>query len=434
MINWNTLTAEQQTQILMRPASTTAASVSEKVKNIISSVKERGDEAVLEFTRQFDCSSSTTLKLDAEQLTKLADLVPEKIQKAIEMAYENIERFHIAQKQNTITVETRPGVICEQRTDPIESVGFYIPGGSAPLPSTVLMLGIPARIAGCNTISLCTPPNAKGLIAPEIAYAAKRCGIENIYLCGGAQAIAAMAFGTKVISKAGKIFGPGNRFVTEAKQQVSQMGDGAAIDMPAGPSEVLVLADENANPAFIAADLLSQAEHGEDSQAILVCSSRKIVAQVRAEINKQLQTLSRQSIAKAAMNNARYIVTNSVTESVNVSNLYAPEHLILQTDNARDLLPIIKNAGSIFLGAWSPESAGDYASGTNHVLPTYGFSRTYSSLGLSDFVRRYTVQEISKQGLQQIGHAVSVLAAVEGLDAHEQAVLIRLKAIEETCK
>ncbi|MCW8108355.1 histidinol dehydrogenase [Alteromonas ponticola] len=434
MIVWNTLTYDQQKQALSRPAQASADSVKEKVSEIIRAVKARGDEAVLEYTRQFDCPSLTSLTLSTTQLAALAQQVNRETRLAIQDAYTNIKRFHCAQEQPSVVVETRPGVVCEQHTSALESVGLYIPGGSAPLPSTVLMLGVPAQIAGCDNKVLCTPPNAQGTIAAEIAFAASLCGIEKVYLCGGAQAIAAMAFGTQTIPKVDKIFGPGNRFVTEAKQQLSQRTDGASMDMPAGPSEVLVIADDQANPEFIAADLLSQAEHGEDSQAILVCSSQYVIEQTQAEVERQLQVLARQNTARAAMNNARYILTDSVLDAVKVSNLYAPEHLIVQTDDARALLPQIKNAGSIFLGAWSPESAGDYASGTNHVLPTYGFSRTCSSLGLSDFVRRFTVQEISQQGLTQLAETICVLAAAEGLDAHKRAVSIRVQSLQEAAK
>ncbi|NMH61349.1 histidinol dehydrogenase [Alteromonas ponticola] len=434
MITWNTLTSAQQKDALTRPVMALAGSVKSKVSEIINAVEQRGDEAVLELTRQFDCNTLKTLPLSSRQLTELASQVNDVTRQAIEAAYANIKRFHIAQQQPAVVVETRPGVICEQHSDAIESVGLYIPGGSAPLPSTVLMLGVPAQVAGCKTRILCTPPNVNGTIAPEIAYAASLCGIQKVFLCGGAQAIAAMALGTQTITKVDKIYGPGNRFVTEAKQQVSQRNDGAAIDMPAGPSEVLVIADASANAQFVAADLLSQAEHGEDSQAILVCSSKEVIEQTQRAVESQLQVLSRQSTASVAMKNARYILTQSVDESVLVSNQYAPEHLIVQTEDARALLPAIKNAGSVFLGAWSPESAGDYASGTNHVLPTYGFARTYSSLGLSDFVRRYTVQEITQQGLQEIGQTICVLAEAEGLDAHKRAVSIRLQALEEASK
>ena len=293
------------------------------------------------------------------------------------------------------------------------------------------MLGVPALVAGCENKLLCTPPNKEQLIAPEIAYAARKCGIDKIFLCGGAQAIAAMALGTDSVPQVDKIFGPGNSFVTEAKQQVSQRADGAAIDMPAGPSEVLVLADEFANPEFVAADLLSQAEHGPDSQAILVSNSATLIEEAKAAVERQLATLSRAEIARPAMENARYILADSIEQAIEASNSYAAEHLIVQIENARDYLPKIKYAGSIFLGPWSPESAGDYASGTNHVLPTYGYAKNYSSLGLLDFMRRYTIQELSADGMRNLGPAIMALAAAEGLDAHEQAVALRMQALKQ---
>lgn len=309
----------------------------------------------------------------------------------------------------------------------LTSVGLYIPGGSAPLPSTVLMLGVPAQVAGCPRKILCSPPNQEKTLHPAILYAAHKCGVDEIYLVGGAQAIAAMALGTESIKKVDKIFGPGNSFVTEAKQQVSQMPNGAAIDMPAGPSEVLVIADSKANPAFVAADLLSQAEHGVDSQAVLISDSEALIQATQQQIAAQLKTLSREVIASKAMQHASYILTQDLPQAVEVSNQYAPEHLIVQTENPRQYLSSIQYAGSIFLGAWSPESAGDYASGTNHVLPTYGYTRNYSSLGLNDFYRRYTVQELSFEGLKNLGDCIMDLADAEGLDAHKQAVAIRLQ-------
>jgi histidinol dehydrogenase len=359
-------------------------------------------------------------------LQSIANKLEDKVKKAIDVAYDNIKTFHQKQQYQSIVTETSKGVTCELHYAPLEAVGLYIPGGSAPLPSTVLMVGVAAQVADCPTRILCTPPNAEGGIHPAIAYAAVLCGINEVNLVGGAQAIAAMALGTESVSKADKIFGPGNAFVTEAKQQVSVLPAGPAIDMPAGPSEVLVIADESADPVFVAADLLSQAEHGEDSQAILVSNSEALINATKQQVTAQLCDLSRAGIAIVSMQNARYILTDSVDEALAVSNQYAPEHLIVQTENARGLLPKLKNAGSIFLGKWSPESAGDYASGTNHVLPTYGYARNYSSLGVADFYRRYTVQELSYDGLKNIGDAIMDLADAEGLDAHRNAVALRL--------
>ena len=430
MINWSTLSDAEKTEALSRPAMADSESLRNTVAGILADVTSRGDDAVLEYTRKFDCPSLEALQLSTEARDALAAQVTAEVQDAIKTAFNNVKQFHEAQYPEDIRLTTTPGVVCEQRFTGLEAVGLYIPGGSAPLPSTVMMLGVPSLVAGCKRRVLCTPPNAEQQIAPEIAFAANLCGIEEIYLCGGAQAIAAMAFGTDTITKVDKIFGPGNSFVTEAKQQVSQRADGAAIDMPAGPSEVLVLADANASAEFVASDLLSQAEHGPDSQAILVSESQALIEATKTEVTAQLARLSRESIASKAMQNARYILADSVEQAIEVSNAYAPEHLIVQIDNARDYLPAIKHAGSIFLGPWSPESAGDYASGTNHVLPTYGYARNYSSLGLLDFMRRYTIQELSEDGMRNLGPAIMQLADAEGLDAHRDAVRYRLEALQ----
>ncbi|MDC8831793.1 histidinol dehydrogenase [Alteromonas gilva] len=431
MINWSSLSAADKASALARPAMADSAALRTTVAEILTAVESRGDEAVLEYTRRFDSAGLNTLRLPVAQRDELATRVSPQVKSAIKTAFSNIKQFHDAQYPQDIRLTTTPGVVCEQRFTALEAVGLYIPGGSAPLPSTVMMLGVPAMVAGCKRKVLCTPPNQAQEIAPEIAFAAQCCGIEEIYLCGGAQAIAAMAFGTQSIIKVDKIFGPGNSFVTEAKQQVSQRADGAAIDMPAGPSEVLVLADGNADAQFVASDLLSQAEHGPDSQAILVTDSAALINAVKEAVTEQLTHLSRNSIAARAMENARYILADSLSEAISVSNDYAPEHLIVQCDNARELLPELKHAGSIFLGPWSPESAGDYASGTNHVLPTYGYARNYSSLGLLDFMRRYTIQELSADGMRNLGPAIMQLADAEGLDAHKNAVGYRLNKLQQ---
>ena len=430
IIEWGNLTEQQQIEALLRPAMKDSVMLRDTVTKIVSRVRQSKDAAVLEYTKQFDGAVLNNLRLDTAAIEEAESKLKTQVKAAIDHAYANIKTFHKAQLPQDIRIETAPGVICEQRHAALEKVGLYIPGGSAPLPSTVLMLGVSAQVAGCELPILCTPPSPQGTIAPEICYAAKICGIQHIYLCGGAQAIAAMAFGTETIPKVDKIFGPGNSFVTEAKQQVSQVVGGAAIDMPAGPSEVLVIADAHANAGFVAADLLSQAEHGTDSQAILVSDDRSLIAKVQQQVALQLAQLSRRDIASKAVDNSRYILTESVAESVLVSNAYAPEHLIVQTDNARELLATLKHAGSIFVGAYSPESAGDYASGTNHVLPTYGYARNYSSLGLLDFMRRYTVQELSREGLENIADAIMDLADAEGLDAHRNAVKIRLTGLD----
>lgn len=430
MITWSSLSNNEKKQALARPAMANSQQLKHTVAEIIARVEAEGDKAVLDYTRKFDCPDLTDLVLSQENIDALAAQVTPEVANAIDTAFNNIKTFHEAQKPSDISLTTTPGVHCELRFTALDAVGLYIPGGSAPLPSTVLMLGVPALVAGCKNKLLSTPPNKQRLIAPEIAYAARKCGIDNVFLCGGAQAVAAMALGTESIPQVDKIFGPGNSFVTEAKQQVSQRADGAAIDMPAGPSEVLVLADEFANPEFVASDLLSQAEHGPDSQAILVSNSETLIEDARAAVERQLATLSRADIARPAMENARYILADTIEQAIEASNAYAAEHLIVQIENARDYLPKIKHAGSIFLGPWSPESAGDYASGTNHVLPTYGYAKNYSSLGLLDFMRRFTIQELSADGMRNLGPAIMALAAAEGLDAHEQAVALRLQALK----
>ncbi len=430
MIDWSSLNAAGQEQALARPQSSQSAQVANAVTAVIEQVKQGGDAALKTLTAKFDQVELPQLQLGQEALDKLANSLDETVKSAIDLAFDNILQFHEAQAPQDRFIETSPGVNCEMRYAPLGTVGLYIPGGTAPLPSTVLMLGVPAMVAGCATKVLCTPPNKSGGIHPAIAYAAVKCQIDAVYLVGGSQAIAALALGTESIPKADKIFGPGNAYVTEAKQQVSQLPAGPAIDMPAGPSEVLVIADAHADPAFVAADLLSQAEHGIDSQAVLVCDDAGQIAAVKQQVAEQLAQLPRREIAVQAMQHARYIKSNDIDQSIAISNQYAPEHLIVQVEQARRYLADLKNAGSIFLGAWSPESAGDYASGTNHVLPTYGYARNHSSLGLLDFYRRYTVQELSRQGLENIGPAIMALAGAEGLDAHLNAVAIRLQDSE----
>jgi histidinol dehydrogenase len=343
------------------------------------------------------------------------------------VAVKNIDTFHTAQKLQTVDVETLPGVRCQQVTRPVASVGLYIPGGSAPLFSTVLMLATPARIAGCQKVVLCSPPP----IADEILYAAKLCGVQAVYKVGGAQAISALAFGTDSIPKVDKIFGPGNAYVTEAKRQVSQRLDGAAIDMPAGPSEVLVIADSGATPDFVASDLLSQAEHGPDSQVILLTPDADMAKRVGEAVERQLADLPRADTARQALAASRLIVARDLAQCIAISNQYGPEHLIIQTRSARDLVDSITSAGSVFLGDWSPESAGDYASGTNHVLPTYGYTSTCSSLGLADFQKRMTVQELSREGFASLASTIETLAAAERLSAHKNAVTLRVAALKE---
>ncbi|MGR5141536.1 histidinol dehydrogenase [Photobacterium sp. DNB23_23_1] len=422
---WQSLSINQQENLLERPAITEGANITAIVANVIADIRNRGDQALLELTEKFDGVKPDSIKVSEDEVSAACARLSDDMKQALQQAYKNIATFHKAQKQPTLRVETQPGVVCEQVTRPINSVGLYIPGGSAPLPSTVLMLGVPAQIAGCREVVLCSPPP----IADEILYVAKLCGITNIYNAGGSQAVAAMAYGTETVTKVDKIFGPGNAFVTEAKRQVSNDFRGAAIDMPAGPSEVLVIADNSADPDFIAADLLSQAEHGPDSQVVLLTPDPSIADRTADAIQQQLKALPRADIARQALGSSILIVAESLTQCVSISNHYGPEHLIVQTRNPRDLVSQLDNAGSIFLGNWSPESVGDYASGTNHVLPTYGYTRTYSSLGLADFSKRMTVQELSADGLRELAPTVVAIAEAEGLDAHKRAVTIRMEKL-----
>ncbi|MGL5429520.1 MAG: histidinol dehydrogenase [Vibrio sp.] len=424
---WHSLSEAQQQSILQRPAITEGANITAAVAQVVAKVRSEGDAALFELTEKFDRVKPASLRVSREEMDAAAARLSETMKQALELAYHNISKFHQAQKMQPIKVETMPGVVCEQVTRPINQVGLYIPGGSAPLPSTVLMLGVPAQIAGCRKVVLCSPPP----IADEILYVAKLCNIDEVYNLGGGQAIAAMAYGTQTVPKVDKIFGPGNAYVTEAKRQVSNDFRGAAIDMPAGPSEVLVIADETADADFIAADLLSQAEHGPDSQVVLVTPSPVLADQVIDALQQQLKTLTRASIAEQALASSLIIIAESLTQAVAISNYYGPEHLIVQTRNPRELVPLLDNAGSIFLGDWSPESVGDYASGTNHVLPTYGYTRTYSSLGLADFSKRMTVQELSADGLLLLAPTVVTMAQAEGLDAHQRAVTIRVEKLQK---
>jgi len=427
IINWSSLDEAAQQQALARPAIADNATLSAQVANILDLVKTQGDKALYDLTAKFDGIALSTLRVSQDQVIAAKAALTEKRIKAIETAYGQIKRFHAAQQHQDVDVETTPGVKCILKSEAIESVGLYIPAGSAPLPSTVLMLGVPSQIAGCNRAVLVCPPDKNGQLANEILVAAGLCGITEIYTVGGAQACAALAYGTETIKPVNKVFGPGNKFVTEAKKQLSQQVPGFAIDMPAGPSEVLVIGDKNSNPAFIAADLLSQAEHGPDSQVVLVSNSEALLTAVDTELQKQLATLSRRDIAVVALEQSRLILTDSIEQAVEVSNVYGPEHLIVQTDNPQSLLATLRNAGSIFVGAYTPESAGDYASGTNHVLPTYGYSKVVSSLSLADFSRRFTVQEITRSGLQSLSECIIELTDAEGLDAHQRAVTIRLE-------
>ncbi|MEZ9392782.1 histidinol dehydrogenase [Vibrio echinoideorum] len=422
---WQSLSESQQDSVLERPAITEGANITATVSDVIAKVRNEGDAALKELTEKFDRVTPESIRVSSTEIEEACARLTPEMKQALEQAYSNIAKFHEAQKPQPIKVETQPGVVCEQVTRAINTVGLYIPGGSAPLPSTVLMLGVPAQIAGCRKVVLCSPPP----IADEILYVANLCKIDEVYNVGGGQAVAAMAYGTESVSKVDKIFGPGNAYVTEAKRQVSNDFRGSAIDMPAGPSEVMVIADETADADFIAADLLSQAEHGPDSQVVLVTPSPVIADQVTDAVQKQLKELSRANIAQQALASSLIIIAESITQAIAISNFYGPEHLIVQTKNPRELLPLLDNAGSIFLGDWSPESAGDYASGTNHVLPTYGYTKTYSSLGLADFSKRMTVQELTADGLKGLAPTVVTMAEAEGLDAHKRAVTIRVEKL-----
>ena len=401
-------------------------SIKSNVIEIVEQVRLNGDEALRSYALKFDRIKLEDLFIGAEEIADIAASIPSEARAAIDIAYDNIKLFHSTQASKEQKVETMEGVECWRESRPIEKVGLYIPGGSAVLPSTFLMLGIPAVLAGCKEIVVCSPPQKDGKTNCYVAYCAVKLGIKKIYLAGGAQAVAAMAFGTESVPKVYKIFGPGNRYVTQAKQLVQSVAM-TAIDMPAGPSEVLVIADETANPSFVASDLLAQAEHGADSQAILVGTSDEVIQKVLQEVQLQLEFLPRKEVTAKAIENSYAVLVENLQQAISFSNSYAPEHLILATTAFKSLIPSIKNAGSVFLGNLTPESAGDYASGTNHTLPTSGFAKAYSGVSLDSFLKKITFQHITEQGLQNIGRTVEVLAAAEGLDAHKNAISIRLK-------
>ena len=400
----------------------------ENVSTILKNVKANGDAAVLEYEEQFDKVKLASLVVTEEEMKEAESQVPIELKVAILLAQRNIYTFHKKQKFEGKKVETMEGVTCWQKAVGIEKVGLYIPGGTAPLFSTVLMLAVPAKIAGCKEIVLCTPPDKEGKINPAILYAAQVSGVSKIFKAGGVQAIGAMAYGTESVPKVYKIFGPGNQYVMAAKQQVA-MHD-VAIDMPAGPSEVMVIADETSNPAFVAADLLSQAEHGVDSQVVLVTTSEKFLGEVEYEVQHQLSRLPRWQIAEKSLENSKLILVKDMDEAIKMANEYAPEHLIIETKDYMDLAEKVVNAGSVFLGAYTPESAGDYASGTNHTLPTNGYAKAYSGVSLDSFIRKITFQEINREGIQNIGPAIEVMASNEHLDAHKNAVSVRLNSLK----
>ena len=409
-------------EIVKRPVMDIAA-LEKSVVGVLKDVKKNGDAALLNYTRQFDKVKLTDLIVSRKELESAK--VPAELETAMKVAYENIFVFHLAQKEQVKIIETSPGVKCWRKNAAVEKIGLYIPGGSAPLFSTVLMLAIPAKIAGCSEIILCTPPGKNGKVNEAVLFAAKICGIRKVFKVGGAQAIAAMAYGTETVQKVNKIFGPGNRYVTCAKQLIQK--EGTAIDMPAGPSELAVLADDSAIPAFVAADLLSQAEHGPDSQVVLVSDSENVITEVIKEIDAQKNVLPRKEIALTALKNSKAILVKSMSEGIELLNEYAPEHLIICCKDEEAIADQVINAGSVFLGNYSPESAGDYASGTNHTLPTNGHAKAYSGVSLDSFVKKITFQKISKEGLVKLGNTIEVMAKAEGLDAHSNAVTIRMR-------
>lgn len=418
---------ESWSELIQRPTQD-YATLEETVSLIFKEVAQKGDLALSKYTSLFDGVSINSLKVTPEEFAAAESEINSDLRIALVRAQSNIEAFHRAQKTDIVTVETTPGVICWQEKRPIEKVGLYIPGGTAPLFSTVLMLAIPAKLAGCKEIVLCSPPRKDGSIAPEILYAAQLCGVTDVFKVGGIQAIAALTFGTNSVPKVSKIFGPGNQYVTVAKQVATRYG--VAIDLPAGPSEVLVYADETAVPAFVASDLLSQAEHGSDSQVVLVASDDRILAQVQQELNQQLEQLSRKEITRKAIENALMVSIPNPQEALDFINAYGPEHFIVCSKNEDFILNGLQNAGSVFVGNFTPESAGDYASGTNHTLPTNGYAHNYSGVNLDSFLKSMTFQKISPEGLKNLGKTIEVMAATEGLDAHKNAVTIRLNTLK----
>jgi histidinol dehydrogenase len=418
---------ENWASLLERPTKT-VDDIEATVKEIFTAVQNNGDKAVQQYTTQFDGIALDTILVSDEEVQNAIASVSDELKAAIQLAKSNIEKFHTAQKTNRVSVETAPGVQCWQEKRPIQKIGLYIPGGTAPLFSTVLMLAVPAKIAGCKEVVLCSPPDAAGNLNPAILYAANLCGVTKILKVGGIQAIAGMTFGTATIPKVYKIFGPGNQYVTVAKQLATQFG--VAIDMPAGPSELLVVADDSAVPAFVASDLLSQAEHGTDSQVILVSTSKQMIESVEEEVQSQLAILPRKAIAEKAIANSKLIFVENAAIALDLINEYGPEHFIVCTENNDYYVDNIANAGSVFIGNYTPESAGDYASGTNHTLPTNGYAKNYSGVNLDSFMKSMTFQKISEAGIQTIGKAIEIMAEKEGLQAHKNAVTLRLNAIE----
>ena len=429
ILDWAALDEGRRVDVLRRPAQRDAAGLLERARLIVDDVRARGDAALHEYTERLDGVRLQSIEVTEAEFAAAETLLTPEQRAALERAIDTVTRFHELQTLAPLRLETAPGVVCERVAAPLDSVGLYVPAGTAPLPSTALMLAVPARIAGCPVRIICTPPRPDGAADPAVLVTARLCGISRVFKLGGAQAVAAMAYGTDSVPKVVKIFGPGNSWVTAAKQIVAQDADGAALDMPAGPSEVLVVADEAARPEFVAADLLAQAEHSTDAQVVLVTTSAAVARACVQEVARQLALLPRKAIAGQSIGESRVITVPDLATAMDVSNRYAPEHLILQVKEPRALLPRVRNAGSVFLGAWTPETMGDYCSGTNHVLPTYGHARAYSGLGVLDFVKRITVQELSAEGLQDLGPTARTLARLESLDAHANAVTVRLDAL-----
>jgi histidinol dehydrogenase len=434
ILDWNSLSGAERRAALERPAQRDAKGVAAAAQDIIDSVRLNGDVALRELTERFDGASLSELRVSEAEFAEAEHALTAAQHAAIDAAIGTVRAFHAAQGCPALRVETAPGVICERITVPVRAVGLYVPAGSAPLPSTAIMLSVPAAIARCPVRVLCTPPKRCGAADPAVLVAARKAGVTEVFKVGGAQAIAAMAYGTASIPKCDKLFGPGNAWVTAAKLLVANDADGAAADLPAGVSEVLVIADDGARADFVAADLLAQAEHSPDAQALLVTNSKPLAQEVADQVQLQMQSLSRREILRESVANLRLIVVDSLEKAFAVSNDYAPEHLILEIRDARSWLGHVSAAGAIFLGLWSPESMGDYCSGPNHTLPTYGYARAYSGLGLEDFQKRITVQELSPAGLQGLGPTAQVLAGLEGLDAHAAAVTIRLDALEQQAR
>lgn len=428
-INWNNLSEAERSDALARPAQSRAEELRRGVERIIGEVRSKGDTALRELSARYDRCTLDAIEVSEAEFDAAEAKLAQKLKAAIREAASRIEAFHSAAAPQPVGVNTAVGVRVERILRPINRVGLYVPAGSAPLPSTALMLGVPAHIAGCREIVLCSPARADGTCDEAVLFAARSVGVHRVFKLGGAQAIAAMAYGTETVPRCDKLFGPGNAWVTEAKLQVSSDPNGAAIDMPAGPSEVLVIADAQANPVFVAADLLSQAEHGPDSQVVLVSASASMLDKVAVEVDRQCAQLPRGAIAEQALAQSRLIEVESLAQAVEVSNRYAPEHLILQVNGARELVASIESAGSIFVGAWTPESVGDYCSGSNHVLPTYGYARSYSGVSVASYLKQITVQELDPNGLRAIGPCTATLAEAEQLEAHRRAVTLRLEAL-----